>query len=238
MIPIILTLAARPQYAAQAIEGLRRCRGIGGCIILPHVDYVEGVAEEMRALVDAIDFAEVRPTFHTANIGPHANLRRAWRAGFDLGEYVALVEEDIVYAADALEYHQWARERFRGDSSVYSVTCYNRRPDPCPGDLHHQCRKRVWYHPWGVGTWRDRWYSLPAIDDACSNPGWDLHQHQQAVDVRGLSEVYPELSRCQNIGIFTSVQSDPTLTPEWYARNHFLQHWAGNHDVEEGEWSI
>ncbi|WP_435016212.1 O-methyltransferase [Tundrisphaera sp. TA3] len=233
---VILTLAARPKYARRAIDGLRACDGVGDAIIVPCVDPVPGQIDAIWALVEGIDFAECRPWFNPARLGAHANIRRAWRRGFELADYVAICEEDIVYARDGLDFHRWARDRYRDDAAVFSATAYHQRPGPCPPDRHHAVGRRPWFHPWGAGMWRDRWESLPPIADDCADPGWDIHCRLGGIAARGRVEVHPELSRCQNIGMETSVQDPRHRPPSWYAERHHVKHWAGNHRVAPGAW--
>lgn len=229
MIALAMPLWSRPDYTWQALDALRTCRGIADCVLFPTV---EPGCDEVRALVEAVNFVECRPVFNRERLGCNANTRLAWSRGFDAADYTVLIEEDVVLAPDALEFHQWARDRYRGDRGVLSVTAYHRRQEECPPELLHSVSRRPWFHGWGAGLWADRW---PLVRDCFGGGSWD-----EAVMNRGagggLVEVFPLLSRCQNVGLVTSVQQGAQFTPEWYAENHRLKHWAGDIDVGKGVW--
>jgi hypothetical protein len=166
-------------------------------------------------------------------LGCNLNTENALFDGFSFGNYVIHLEDDIVCAPDALRYYEWCAERYVADRFVFSVTGYNFRATSPPADEFHKVCRRRWFQPWGWATWRDRWerfagrlYSAPTGWDDFINltycwGNWGPCSH----------EIYPELSRSQNIGLISSIGNIP---PEWYAENHFLKQWAGNYDVPRG----
>lgn len=224
----------RPDYSRQVLEALRACDGIGDYLLLPHV---EPGNEEVRDLIEAIDFAECLPTFNERRLGVNLNTENALLDGFSFGDFVIHIEDDILFAPDALRYFEWSSARYRADSSVFSVTGYHRRADPVSPEDFHRTRLRTWFHPWGWGTWRDRWelFSGRLHTSPCT---WDVFLNINFCAEARTScchEVYPELARAQNIGRYSSIGS--TMTDEvWFFKYRHLTHWAGNHDLSVAEF--
>ncbi len=116
---------------------------------------------------------------------------------------------------------------------MFSVTSYNRRLEAADPSDYHKVSLRRWFHPWGWGTWRDRWetfsgtlYTSPTTWDVLLNivhcvGGMNDRCH----------EVYPELSRSQNIGEISTICN---RSVEYYRTNHLLKHWAGDVEVPAG----
>ena len=86
--------------------------------------------------------------------------------------------------------------------------------------LHHQTGRRAWFTPWVWGMWRDRYIGFadaPYI-------GWDSQLNFEALPENGFRpdktrpglrgsrvEVFPVLSRCNNIGMEGAVWSGAVL---------------------------
>lgn len=230
MIPIALIAWSRPQYLRQAVDHLARCEGIADCVLFPQVD---PGCDEVRSIVESVDFAECRPTFHRERLGCARNSRSGWDAAFALADFAVLVEEDILLAADSLGFFAHCRDAYRADPGIGSATAYHRRANPVPSAEHHALRRRPWFHSWGAAMWRDR-YAL-VRDRFTPEQGSDGRVLAEFAR-RGLMEAYPELSRCQNVGVVTSLQQGPQFDEAFYQEFHLLRHWAGNHDVGRGEW--
>ena len=221
---ITMCHCTRPDYTRRVLQALRSCAGIADYLILPHVD---PASEEVRAEIEAIDFAECLPTFNTSRLGVNRNTENALLDGFAFSNFVIHVEDDILLSSDALLYYEWCAEHYRSDPRVFSVTSYNRRAEAADPSEFHQVRLRRWFHPWGWATWRDRWETFSGTLHS-SPASWDVLLNVIHC-VGGLSsrchEVYPELSRSQNIG---EISSSSNRTVAYYRANHLLKHWAGD----------
>jgi hypothetical protein len=218
----------RADYTAASLAALAKCEGIGDCL---YVARVEHSCDAVIAAVRAIDFCEVDLVINPQRLGCNANTIAAIEAGFDRSEFVIHVEDDVLLAPDALAYFWWARAAYCGDPRVATVAAYNRdKQSPHPA-LHHHVHRRVWFHPWGWGTWRDRWRNTLA--DAAVGVGsgrltWDTALGHRVVDAK-LSEVYPVLSRSQNIGVRSSIHPPGGFfTPAWHREHQHCPHWAGD----------
>ncbi len=231
-IAIVLTACKRPKYLRRVLAELAQCRGIEDCVFLPHI---EPGNDEIRSLIETFHACDMRPTFNQTILGPMSNIRASWLDGFAVADYVVIVEEDIVPAKDFIEFHRWANDRFKGSEKVLNVTAYNRRSEPCPSFQDHEVNQRSGFHGWGSGSWKTKlefWTRIihPKIS-------WDT-MIDQTSRMLNMIEIYPELSRCQNIGITSSVQTVPIHTPEWFMENHRLKHWAGDLDLRSGNWTV
>src|SRR5580693_6205950 len=125
---ITLVLYNRPDYTRQVLDALRRCDGIEDYILLPHI---EPGNDNVLALVEAIDFAEVRITRNPMRLGIGRNTYLAWEHGAKAADFFIHIEDDTVPARDCLRYMEHCRQTYRDDQRVFSVAAYNRSPcDP------------------------------------------------------------------------------------------------------------
>ena len=178
----------------------------------------------------SIDFCDRAVTLNPERFGCNRNTIAAIDGGFALGApFVVHVEDDILLGPDALRYFEWASAMYLGDPRIISATTYN-RVQAMPGTPEWtQARRRRWYHGWGWGTWRDRWerYRDRLVDPAKT---WDVRLNE-CRDADGLFEVYPILSRSQNIGRVSTLHKH--LKPEWFDEHHTVRFWSGQ--VDPGE---
>jgi hypothetical protein len=217
----------RPDYTRQMLAGLRACEGIGEYTILAHLEPGD---EEVHALIRAIDFAECRRVENVHRLGVNVNAENALRHGFSLADYVIHLEDDIICAPDALRYYEWCRDRYGADPRVFSVTGYNRRSTPAPPSEYHAVHLRKWFHPWGFAIWRDRWDLFQGRLYSRFDVTWDVFLNEtfcRGGTTPRCHEVYPELSRSQNVGLKTSRR---TAMPTAHWSEHMLKYWAADLD--------
>ena len=230
MIAIALVAYRRPEYLARCLDGLAACVGVADAILHAHV---EPGCDETRSLIEKFDACEVRSLFNAVRLGCMPNTAAAMGAAFGGADYAVFLEEDIVPAVDFLIYHAWAAHRYRDEPGVGSVAAYHRRSEACPPEEHHIVRRRVAFTGWGCGSWRDRLGAV--LRDFTPDLSWDTMVDRSYRESKTV-EVYPELSRVQNIGLTTTAQDDPDLSPGWYLRHHRLRHWGGNVEVGRREF--
>jgi hypothetical protein len=233
---IVMLLADRPAYAAQTIEALRQCEGVEDYLFLPHVEPGPH-ASEIADLLDGEGFFEMWPIFNRTRLGFNGNATQALNFGFTFAptDRVIMVEEDVLLAPDALRYFEWALGRYEADPRVFSVTAYHRSETAPDAVRWHDVRRRRWFHPWGYALWRDRWEALRGH----VNGRESLDTTATRLLLSGTlgtfrEEVYPELSRSQNIGRESTSELSPP--PEWFDAHHRVKHWAGDVAVPWGEW--
>ena len=99
---------------------------------------------------------------------------------------------------------------------------------PIPLDQWHTIKRRQWFTPWLWGTWDDRWKELERkwVQIDSIDRAWAEHIN---TSVRGdRFEVYPCLSRSQNIGAENGIHV-PSV--EWHRKHQFNEEWEGKYDV-------
>lgn len=200
----------RPQCTSRMIDHLSRCVGIEGYKVL---FFVEPGCDEVVSRIDSCDLnKEVHVNSHL--LGCWTNKKRALIEGFDRSDYVIHVEDDILLGKDALQFFEWAGEVYRDNDSVFSVTAYNRIPKEqffntrCQHCGHptsyYEIERRKQYTPWAWATWKSRWDEF--------NEEWNGQDMQLGLFYRNNRfEVFPTLSRCQNIGYESGVVGSTEL---------------------------
>ena len=178
---MILTLQAyrRPEYLAQVLQALGRCEGIENYRLL--ID-VEPGDERVTELIKGISFCQTEVFWHDHLYGPN---RAAFESLTRPTEYFVHIEDDHVLSPDALEWF-----RFFEDSDVFDVGSFNLYSY----DLPYMYARRGPIASGGAwAIWPDRLEGLRFRDRI----PWDT---QLVWYARGGLEIYPLLSRTQNIG--------------------------------------
>jgi hypothetical protein len=146
-------------------------------------------------------------------VGCNEAICKSLRVGFDFAgtDFNLHVEDDVVLSRDAIHWFWWARDTYRNDKSIFSVSGWQRKP--C--GLITQCGRRMGFCPWGWGTWRDRWDEIKAAWPPAEGTSWDVHVTN---NVRGTRfEAYPAVSRVQNIG---ESGGEHINCPDWHEIFH------------------
>lgn len=208
----------RPKYSKACIDAMKQSIGIENYHVL---FYVEPVNDEVIDIIRSCDLDKTVVVNSHVN-GININQKQCGLHAFLLSNYVILIEDDVLISKDALQFFEFANERYKNDLGVFSVTGYNREYTlPSPKDYYTVFRRK-WYHPWGVAAWRRSWNYL-------LNRNWKGSD----LDITGYDcyEIYPVLSRCQNIGIKNGFHN---MSEEFYRTNHYLANWAGQIDLPGG----
>jgi hypothetical protein len=219
----------RPLYFRRVLESLSRCVGIQQYVL---VACVEPGNDETQTLVEAIDFMECRTIFNPRWLGFNANIYQAFGAAFELADFVILMEDDVLLAKDALAYYEFCRERYRDDQGVLSVTGHNRSTN-CPSQSYHEVLRRRWFVPWGCAFWKDRWQMLAAGWHRHQRTSWDVRINNRFTQRLQLFEIYPRLSRVQNIGAEGGAN---VPSAEWHHQHQHVPFWAEDAGVAAGEF--
>jgi hypothetical protein len=246
---------ARPAYTRRCLEALAACRGIASCLVLAHVDLAPDPAVR-RAVVEALQGFAACPIRIVRNprwLGCEPTAIAGLDAAALEADYFVHLDEDSVLAPDALQFYAWARDRYRADPAVGSAAAYHVRRAPVDPADHHAVVRLAGFGSSAMATWADRYRAArPTICAATlTDPvrvatiagagpipaGWDagFWRHFRA---HGQVQVLPVLSRCQNIGVCSSIHP-PTdfFTPEWHAANQHCPHWAGDgRAIAPGAW--
>ena len=199
----------RPEYLQQTLAALRACDGFDSCRVVVLIDPSDeaGRCAEVATTLGFVCFA------YATRVGCNAAIMNAFAYGFQVmeSEFHLHFEDDTVPTRDALRWFAWARDAYRDQARIMNVSGYQRVSNGCLDE----CGARRWFTPWGWGVWRDRWDGLAAgwvRDDATS---WDVVVNH--VLRAGRHEVFPTVSRIQNIG---AERGTHVPSAEWHAANH------------------
>lgn len=233
---ISLLVHGRPDYTRAVLEGLGLCTGIGrySLVAYSHLPSREDVIDVVRAharfcetrlVVEPLpgDVSDSDPSAAIA-----ASVRRLFDLAFaDLGStFHVHLEDDTVPAADALEYFEWAGERYAADPDVFTVSGYARATAAVPPADHRRVERRRQFTVWGWATWKDRW---EAMRQRWPHRDFDVHLDRALRAER--CEIAPVLGRIQNIGAEGGAN---VRDPRWHREYHWAPHWAGNTTIAEG----
>jgi len=219
---ITMVLWNRPDYTKAVLTALHQCEGVNDYLLLPHV---EPGNDEVVSLAESIDFAEAQVTVNPERLGIGRNTYLAWQQAFRKADFIIHIEDDTVPSPDCLRYMEHCCPAYRRDQRTFSVSSYNRLR--CHPRLHHAICRRPPYTCWLVGLWKDRWEWIRRR----WNPDPERYATYLTNQVRHyeLDEIYPLLSRRQNIGAERGVH---VPSPEWHRANQHTEHWAGNYDLK------
>jgi len=215
---ITMVLYNRPIYTKTVLKALANCIGINKyriCI------YIEPGNEEVISLAKSIDFAETEVNINASRLGIGKNTFQAWENGFKHSDFIIHLEDDTVPSQDCLNYMEYAAAHFANDQSVFSISSYNR--SFCTKENRFKIGRRLAYTCWLVGIWRSRWHWAKTQWDP--NPGRYATKIAAATHNLGLMEIFPFLSRCQNIGAEGGVH---VPSKEWHFENQHTKYWAAN----------
>lgn len=234
----VLTMTAyrRPEYTCEVLAALGRCEGIADWVLMPQI---EPGCDETVAAFDGWGWCEIQPIINRSRLGLNRNtqhaLGRAFRAK---AEMVVHVEDDTVPSPDALRFFEWAigdvmiPNRLSWDRhQILLASGYNKpRIQPLESESH-QARTRPIWTPWlwGVDSSRLAWLMANwcTANPKCFTCKFKAGYRQTR------REIYPTLSRCQNIGY---EKGENGRTPDWYRANHRAPFVAG--ELPRKEWNL
>ena len=219
---LTLTVCRRPDYTTQTMRAIKLCDGIEEYAVSVYLDpqclETERIAREES--LPGWEFVKAeRPT------GCNRAIYESLCIGFSRGDYHIHLEDDTVPSPDCLRWFEWA-SRFRNDASVFSVSAWNR----CGGESSLAGR-RQWFTPWGWATWRDRWDEMRERWSPHGAESWDVAVN--TVFRGGRVELFPALSRVQNIGEHGGAHA----TPQVWRDAQRVDSWAGRDELTK-EWSL
>ena len=185
-----LTISAhrRPDYFAQVIEALERCDGASEYRVTAVLDPSD-CTDQLSYIAKCHGITVHIPAQH---LGCGSAIRYCMELGFEASDYHVHLEDDTVPSRDALRWFEWAGRN--ASPMTLTVSGYNQHGGESPANAYGW---RQWFTPWGWASWRDHWekYLTPEWD--CGF--WDGGV-QRIRDKLGMGEMFPRVSRIQNIG--------------------------------------
>jgi glycosyltransferase involved in cell wall biosynthesis len=241
---LVVIAYKRPAYLKQVLHSLAAASGIEKHTVLFSIEPSDtGVIDMARGFT-----AAKRSIVHVNEQvqGCYPNIQQALARGFEYGDFVVVVEDDIVLSRDALLWFEHARSTYSEDKRVFTVSAYgdssHTASDGVPAEYAGTIGRRQHFTPWGWGTWRDRYEEM-----AGDYRGWDAQMNFGVRMISNVSgtirqrwhsglrrdrvEVFPVLSRSNNIGSEGGIHADQFSSTEMKGLQ-YLHHWAGGQASE------
>jgi hypothetical protein len=226
---ITLTLWRRPDYTRQCLDALSRCAGIENYTILIGINPDPETLVELRGIAESISFArEVVVAVRPSNIGCNANKYWLLDKAFQFSDYVIQLEDDNIFAPDALRYFEWAKQ-FGNDPRNLTVAAWRNPTGWLPGTStkpegeDSAVSRHAHFTCYGWAIWKDRWDEIKTSwPMGMDYPWWD---ETLCYKTRGdRLELSPNVSRAINIGVNNGMHPGTDKTfPYWAGIDGFAQ---------------
>jgi hypothetical protein len=178
----------RPDYFQRVLSALAFCEGVSEYAVTAVLDPSEWT-DQLAEIARGHGITVHIPAQH---LGCGAAIRYCMELGFKASDYHIHLEDDTVPSPDALRWFEWAGRH--ASPMTLTVSGYNQHGGEAEPNMAYF---RHWFTPWGWATWRSHWekYLLPGWDTSF----WDGGV-QRIRDNLGMGEMFPRVSRIQNIG--------------------------------------
>ena len=178
----------RPDYFQRVLSALSFCEGVSEYAVTAVLDPSEWT-DQLAEIARGHGITVHIPAKH---LGCGAAIRHCLALGFEASDYHIHLEDDTVPSPDALRWFEWAGRH--ASPMTLTVSGYNQHGGDAEPNMAYF---RNWFTPWGWATWREHWekYLLPGWDTSF----WDGGV-QRIRDNLGMGEMFPRVSRIQNIG--------------------------------------
>lgn len=213
MRPVVtFTTSDRLPYAIRTLRSWRNVRGIGDALLVFSCE----PCEPMVKLARSVDFAETIVTVNEQQLGNEANSYKALVAGFETGAgFVIQAEDDVLVAADVLEYLTWAAKAYAADDTVLTVSGFQNAVRGGRAEVF----RRQWFTACVWGMWRRSWDQVRDQWPGGPTPhSWDWYLCEQ-MKASSTVAIEPCVTRGQHIGVTGAHGSHPEhLAAEWDAQ--------------------
>lgn len=222
---ISISLYNRPDYTKILFDHLNNCFGIEDYKIIICVEPENNEVIELSKLFRPND---TYLYINDSKYGCQTNIFQCVSIGFNLNPTFHIhLEDDTIPGKDCLKYFEWASEKYKDDDSIFNISGYVNSDNPMENccnlrtDDIMATSRRQHFTPWGWGTWIDRWQTIKKDwDFGYVHGGWDVNMAKRLRGDR--YEIYPEISRIQNIGAKNGFHVN---NEEWHFNNHYNNYW-------------
>ena len=220
---LTISLYNRIQYTERLFQYLDECYGIQDYEINiccePGHKPIEDLARNFRP-------SQTHVTVNPRRYGCNTNIFQCLAIGFSKNDYNIHFEDDTIPGKDCLKYFEWAREQYKDDKTIFTISGYVNSDNKTehyypPSNDILLVEKRNWFTPWGWATWKDRFEDMIKVWDFAGTRGsWDATVNHVARE--GRSEIFPAVARIQNIGADLGTH---VPNAEWHKNNHLNTYW-------------
>lgn len=212
-VPVVLTVFSRRDVVERVLEAIRKAKskrlyviGDGG-----RTPEESARVREVRELIAAIDWCEVRTNYAEENMGPKKRLATGISWVFEQEEQVIILEHDCLPDPSFFPFCEELLERYKDDERVMHIGGNNFF---AAVGVPYECQDSYFFthipHIWGWATWRRAW------------------QHYD-VDVKR----WPEARKRK---LLNDVFRDSAVAFRW--ANRFQEYYDGKIESWDGQWSF
>ena len=204
-INIAISAYNRPEYSRRSIAAIFGAKGFSHekhqifCAMDCHAD-----GSFNQEVFNIYEFFGIIPDVAEQKRGCNYNVKRALELAWeDNPDFVLMIEDDIIISDDALQYIEWAADKYKNDHSVHTIGLWghDKGPSlPISEKDYGKAMRKNYFSCWGWGTWRDRWEEILATWTTGGDhreTSWDviISNHLGEMD-----EILPAISRAYNCG--------------------------------------
>lgn len=204
-IPIVIPTYNRPEFLIQVVTALKLCDNID---LFKIYTSEEPGYPAVQTIFNNIDFIEIDRHINEHRLGCNRNVIQAIDRGFDHGDFVVVLEDDIVPGKDFLNLCLWAMEPLKDNTDLFCVTGFERLPGPFSLEQQGLVHRKKWFLPWGWATWKHKWENaaLQMVNEYSKTvvniPSWDCNFSDQYFNINNLYILQPTIARTKNIGVY------------------------------------
>lgn len=180
---VVFMASNRPAQTQAVVDALRHHK-VENLLILcdtPNSAEQPTLANEVRRIVDSIDWTVPRVFQQTSNKDQGSSIVDAVNSAFERFDAVIVLENGCVPKNDFFDYHFACLHRYAEESRVMGVSGHT---TTLPPQILEQCESDVYFLPrpgnWGWSTWKDRWVThdrnLARTATDCLERGLDLEK--------------------------------------------------------------
>lgn len=220
---LTISLYNREEYTKRLLDSLNECYGLDDYNITiccePGFKAIEEMAKGFRP-------NQTEVIVNSRRYGCNTNIYQCLAIGFSKNDYHIHFEDDTIPGKDCLKYFEWAKEQYRNNSRVFTISGYVNSNNKT--EHYYPINKKIntvfyrqWFTPWGWATWKDRFSEMKsAWDFQGVNGSWDATINHEVR--RDRYEIVPTVSRIQNIGADMGTH---VPNKEWHEIHHYNDYW-------------
>jgi glycosyltransferase involved in cell wall biosynthesis len=206
-INIAISAYNRPEYLQRCISALYGAKGFSTdkydifCVM----DCFEDGSFNNNVL-DVFFYNRLVPHITPKKLGCNYTIKKALEMAWaDNPDFVLMLEDDIIISDDALQYIEWAANKYKDDGSVRTIGLWGhddgwKLGSPLPDNESGKVMRQNYFTCWGWGTWKDRWKEMNTnwtTGNDSHDTSWDVIVSSHLGD---RVEILPSLSRAYNCG--------------------------------------